>query len=79
MIAPDEILAVDFKTNALAPAVAADVPDGILRQMGAYAHALAAVYPTHRINTAILWTRTATLMSLPHDLVTDALTTTQIS
>ena len=73
------VLAVDFKTNALVPDTPADCPDALLRQMGAYAHALALLYPDRRIETAILWTRTATLMPLPHDLVTDALRTTTIA
>jgi ATP-dependent helicase/nuclease subunit A len=34
---------------------------------------LAGIYPGKRIETAILWTRTANLMPLSHDLVTDAL------
>jgi ATP-dependent helicase/nuclease subunit A len=41
--------------------------------MGAYAAALAQVFPNHRIRTAILWTRGATLMELPDDLITNAL------
>ncbi|WP_300549546.1 double-strand break repair helicase AddA [Roseovarius sp.] len=79
IIEPDRILAVDFKTNAMVPDTPKDCPDGLLRQMGAYAHALAAIYPEHKIETAILWTRTATLMPLPHDLVTDALSSAQIA
>lgn len=79
IIEPSRILAVDFKTNAMVPDSAEDCPDGLLRQMGAYAHTLAAIYPDHRIETAILWTRTATLMPLSHDLVTDALSSTQIA
>ena len=79
IINDDHILAVDFKTNAMVPETAIDVPDGILRQMGTYAHALQKIYPSHKIDTAILWTRTASLMLLPHDLVTDALINTQIS
>ncbi|MEM7596491.1 MAG: double-strand break repair helicase AddA [Pseudomonadota bacterium] len=74
-----KVLAVDFKTNALAPQLPRDVPDGLLRQMGAYAHALGQIYPSHEIETAILWTRTATLMHLPHDLVTQALVDTHIA
>jgi len=38
--------------------------------MGAYAAALAQVFPDHRICTAILWTRTAALMELPDALIT---------
>jgi ATP-dependent helicase/nuclease subunit A len=73
ILAPDRVLAVDFKTNATLPERPEDVPEGLLRQMGAYAHALAQVYPDREIATALLWTRTATLMALPHALVTAAL------
>ncbi len=73
ILAPDHVLAVDFKTNAMVPDVVGDCPEGLLRQMGAYAHALGPLYPDRRIETAILWTRTATLMRLPHDTVTGAL------
>ncbi|MEM9755435.1 MAG: PD-(D/E)XK nuclease family protein, partial [Pseudomonadota bacterium] len=68
------VTAVDFKSNALVPDAASAVPEGLLRQMGAYAEMLVAVYPGRRIETAILWTSTARLMPLPHDLVTAALT-----
>ncbi|MEI4233459.1 double-strand break repair helicase AddA [Roseovarius sp. D22-M7] len=73
IVGPDHVLAVDFKTNAMVPDVVADCPEGLLRQMGAYAHALGALYPDRRIETALLWTRTATLMRLPHASVTAAL------
>ena len=66
------VLAVDFKSNATVPAQPQACPEGILRQMGAYAAALQQVYPGREIRTAILWTRTAHMMYLPHDLVTDA-------
>ncbi|MFX0542340.1 double-strand break repair helicase AddA [Roseovarius sp. S4756] len=66
-------LIVDFKTNATVPDTPETCPDGLLRQMGAYATMAALIYPDRRIDTAILWTRTATLMRLPHDLVTSAL------
>ncbi|WP_138466867.1 double-strand break repair helicase AddA [Poseidonocella sp. HB161398] len=68
-----EVLAVDFKTNRTVPERPEEVPEGLLRQMGAYAAMLGAVYPGKRISTALLWTRTATLMPLPHDLVMAAL------
>jgi len=65
VIAPDRVLAVDFKTNRDVPDRPDVIPEGILRQMGAYESALAGVYPERRIETAILWTRTAQLMPLP--------------
>ena len=74
-----EVQVIDFKTNATVPDRAEQVPGGLLRQMGAYAQALAEIYPGREIRTAILWTRTANLMWLPHDIVTDALDQTQIS
>jgi ATP-dependent helicase/nuclease subunit A len=41
--------------------------------MGAYAAALAQVWPGRRIETALLWTRSATLMPLPPALTAAAL------
>ncbi|GGH29264.1 DNA helicase/exodeoxyribonuclease V, subunit A [Cribrihabitans marinus] len=79
IVSPDRVLAVDFKTNATVPDTPEACPDGLLRQMGAYAQALGQIYPDRRIDTAILWTRTARLMPLPHDLVTRALAASQIS
>ncbi|EBA17032.1 ATP-dependent DNA helicase, UvrD/Rep family protein [Roseobacter sp. SK209-2-6] len=73
VITSDYVLAVDFKSNATTPKSAGDCPDGLLRQMGAYAHALGQIYPDKEIRTAIIWTRMAQLMMLPHEVVTDAL------
>jgi ATP-dependent helicase/nuclease subunit A len=73
IVREDSVTAVDFKTNALVPDRPEAVPEGLLRQMGAYAEMLAAIYPDRRVRTAILWSRTGTLMDLPHDLVTAAL------
>ena len=66
-------LAVDFKSNRTIPDSATNCPEGLLRQMGAYAHALQAIYPDRTIETAILWTHAATLMLLPQDIVNAAL------
>jgi ATP-dependent helicase/nuclease subunit A len=41
--------------------------------MGAYRAALMAIWPDRQVGTAILWTRTATLMPLPDALVDAAL------
>lgn len=73
VVTPETVLAVDFKSNATVPAEPEQCPEGLLRQMGAYAHALALIYPGRTVETALLWTRTATLMPLPHELVTAAL------
>ena len=73
IIEPARVVAIDFKTNATVPATPEGVPEGLLRQMGAYAHALKRVYPDRRVEVAILWTHERKLMPLPHDLVTNAL------
>ncbi len=73
VVDPDRVLAVDFKSHQAVPATPEAVPEGILRQMGAYHAALALVWPARRVETAILWTRTARLMPLPAPLVAAAL------
>ena len=73
VIADDHVLAIDFKSNMTVPSAADQVPEGLLRQMGAYAHALAQIWTDRRIDTAILWTRDGTLMPLPPNLTAAAL------
>lgn len=79
VIKADRVLAVDFKSNAVVPQSAQDVPLGLLRQMGAYASALAQIYPDRQIETALLWTKNGALMPLPHDIVREALLSTPAS
>lgn len=73
IVTPERVLAVDFKSNQTVPTRPEDTPEGLLRQMGAYAEVLAAIYPDRPVETAILWTRRAELMRLPYDLVNAAL------
>ncbi|WP_299779970.1 double-strand break repair helicase AddA [uncultured Roseobacter sp.] len=77
IVSDDAILAVDFKTNRVVPATADSCPLGLLRQMAAYAEGLRHIYPDKRIETAILWTKTCTLMHLPHEIVTQVLESPQ--
>ncbi|MBV1866428.1 MAG: double-strand break repair helicase AddA [Marinosulfonomonas sp.] len=79
VILPDRVLIVDFKSNQLVPDTPQLVPAGLLAQMGAYLEAIEQIYPSHQIDTAILWTRTASLMALPHDIVRSALATSTTS
>lgn len=73
------VLAVDYKTNRIVPDTPAQVPEGLMRQMGAYAAALAQIYPGRRVEVAILWTALPRLMPLPHDMVRSALVRTGTS
>ncbi|KIC40955.1 helicase UvrD [Ruegeria sp. ANG-S4] len=79
IVAEDQVQVIDFKSNAIVPDSPESCPEGLLRQMGAYERALSQIYPDRTIRTAILWTRTADLMWVPHDLVTDALARAAIS
>ncbi|WP_147109843.1 double-strand break repair helicase AddA [Tateyamaria sp. syn59] len=76
-ITPTTIHIVDFKTNRVVPKEPHQTPEGVLRQMGAYAYAIAQIYPDRDIQLSILWTHTGELMPLPHDIVTAALARTQ--
>ncbi|MFV0492341.1 MAG: double-strand break repair helicase AddA, partial [Pseudorhodobacter sp.] len=73
IVKDDHILAVDFKSNHLVPEGSSDVPEGLLRQMGAYGEALGQIWPNRRIDLALLWTRHARLMMLDPDSVKAAL------
>jgi ATP-dependent helicase/nuclease subunit A len=73
IVSTDQITIVDFKSNRAVPQTASEVPEGLLRQMGAYAELVAQIYPGRPVSTAILWTKTAALMPLDPDIVRDAL------
>ncbi|MDJ0995213.1 MAG: double-strand break repair helicase AddA [Dinoroseobacter sp.] len=79
IVSPDEVIAVDFKSNAAVPARPEDTPVGILRQMGAYQVALESIYPDRKVGVAIIWTSTIERMDLPADLVRAALANATIS
>lgn len=73
VVSDDRVLIVDFKTNRDVPATAEAVPEGLLRQMGAYGAAIQQIFPDHRIEAAILWVATEELMELPDALTSNAL------
>jgi ATP-dependent helicase/nuclease subunit A len=73
LVSPERVLVIDYKSNAVIPRTPAEVPEGILRQMGAYAHLVGQIYPDRRVEVAILWTRGPQLMSLDPDIVRLAL------
>lgn len=78
ILTPGRVLAIDYKSNRIVPDRDADVPEGLLRQMAAYAEALSQIYPDRTVETAILWTRNARLMPLCPDIVRAALARTTI-
>jgi ATP-dependent helicase/nuclease subunit A len=79
IITPNRVQIIDYKSNAVIPEQSEDIPEGLLRQLGAYAEAMALIYPDREIETAILWTRTAQLAVVPLDIVMSALRRTATS
>jgi ATP-dependent helicase/nuclease subunit A len=73
VVTPDRVLAVDFKSNRVLPTRPEETPEAILRQLGAYAAALAPIWPGRNIATAVLWTRGPVLMEIPAALAEAAL------
>jgi ATP-dependent helicase/nuclease subunit A len=73
VLSADRVLIIDYKSNAVIPDRPEAIPEGILRQLGAYAHMLAAIYPGRRVETAILWTRAPRLMPVDPEIVRAAL------
>ncbi len=65
LVEPDRVVLIDFKTGRRAPASLDQVPEHHLRQMGAYAAALAVIFPDRRIEAALLYTSGPTLFRLP--------------
>ncbi|RMB36068.1 DNA helicase/exodeoxyribonuclease V subunit A [Sphingomonas sp. PP-F2F-G114-C0414] len=56
LIEPDRIRVVDFKTGRRAPRGLDDVPEYHLKQMAAYAEALAVIFPGRSVEAALLYT-----------------------
>jgi len=65
LVGATRIRLVDFKTARRPPATLADVPVAILRQMAAYAAALAGTYPGRTVEAALLYTQTPVLIEVP--------------
>jgi ATP-dependent helicase/nuclease subunit A len=73
IVRDDAIIAVDYKTNMAVPGSPDQCPEGLQRQMGAYAVALKQIYPDRAVETGILWTANRTYMTLPQNIVIEAL------
>jgi ATP-dependent helicase/nuclease subunit A len=65
LVEPARVTVVDFKTARRPPASLAEVPEATLRQMAAYAAALAAIYPRREVRAALLYTHAPRLIELP--------------
>lgn len=73
IVGSDDVLVIDYKSNRSSPESPEQIPEGILRQLGAYAAAMAQIYPDRRIRTAVLWTESRKIMEVPAQLAAAAL------
>ncbi|MEO6041515.1 MAG: double-strand break repair helicase AddA [Croceibacterium sp.] len=69
LIERDRVMVADFKTARRPPASLDQMPLSTLRQMGAYAAALGAIYPGRRIEAAVLYTQVPRLIAIPPELL----------
>lgn len=68
-VTPELVTIVDFKTARRPPASLADVPVATLRQMSAYASALAEIYPGRAVRAVLLYTHAPRLIEIPAAVV----------
>lgn len=64
LVGDDVVRVVDFKTGRRAPSGPDAVPEGHLKQMSAYAAALAVIFPERRIEACLLYTAGPRLIPL---------------
>jgi ATP-dependent helicase/nuclease subunit A len=64
VVAPSEVLIVDFKTNHGPPASAAAAPPAYIRQLALYRAVLRKLYPQATVRAALLWTEAPDLMEI---------------
>ncbi|RXZ66301.1 double-strand break repair helicase AddA [Pelagerythrobacter rhizovicinus] len=69
LVEPHRVTVVDFKTARRPPQNLEQVPSSTLRQMAAYAAALAQIYPGREIAAAVLYTQAPRLIAIPAEVL----------
>jgi ATP-dependent helicase/nuclease subunit A len=72
VIDDSRILVVDYKSDMTVPLGPGDVPGPYLTQLALYALVASQLFPTRKVEAAILWTGLESLMILPSDLLVEA-------
>ncbi|RYE57321.1 MAG: hypothetical protein EOP20_07610, partial [Hyphomicrobiales bacterium] len=63
------VLVIDYKSDAVAPKTAAEVPARYATQLSLYALVASQLFPGRSVRAAILWTELESLMNLPPELL----------
>ncbi len=69
LVTESRIMVADFKTARRPPASLEQIPRSTLLQMGAYAAALAVIFPGRQIEAAVLYTQTPRLIAIPAEVL----------
>jgi len=69
VVTPDKVLVIDFKSNRPAPSRIEDADGAYLTQMAIYVAVLREVFPTRRVEAALVWTDGPKLMPIPENLI----------
>ncbi len=72
VVTGERVLVVDFKSDAVPPATAADVNPAYLVQLALYARVAGQLFPNRHVDAAILWTSLESLLELPHAALAEA-------
>ena len=72
VVQPGRVLIVDFKSDANPAATAEQINPAYVTQLGLYALVAGQLFPSHRVEAAILWTSLEKLVDLPRDVLAEA-------
>jgi len=69
VVRADGVWLVDFKTHRAAPPDVSQTPVRYLRQLAAYRGVLRGIYPDRPVQCALVWTETASVVTIPDHLL----------
>ncbi len=72
VVRPDSVLILDFKSDSRPAERVEDVPNAYLAQLGLYASVAGQLFPSARIEAAILWTRLESLLNFDSAALAEA-------
>jgi ATP-dependent helicase/nuclease subunit A len=72
VVRPDSVLILDFKSDSRPPDRLEDVPKAYLAQLGLYASVAGQLFPSARLEAAILWTRLESLLNFDSAALAEA-------
>jgi ATP-dependent helicase/nuclease subunit A len=72
VVTKDQILAIDFKSDAKPVMDPEKIPGNYVAQLGLYVFAGKQIFPNYRISAAIFWTANETMVAIPDEMLKKA-------